>query len=120
MNCFLPKLLITSFIILQFSSCKKNNDPEFFIEATMNGVKWKGKSTGDYMAIGPDNSQMKIFIGNTQQGLQSFTFFNNSSLAPFFWNDTDFKLQNGYIAPFDSKLRIKWETTFENNVGQYY
>jgi hypothetical protein len=120
MNCLLPKLLITSFFLLWFSSCKKNNEPEFYIEATINGVRWQGKSTGDYLAIGPDNSQMKIFVGNTQQGLLSFTFFNNASLAPFYWNDTDFKLQNGYIAPFDSKLRIKWETTFENNVAKYY
>lgn len=112
--------LTAIFGIFYLPSCKKDNVSEYFIEATINGVKWKGRSTGNYLATASDNSQMRIFVGSTQQGLLSFNFFNNSSLAPFEWNDTDFKLQNGYIAPFDSKLLIKWETTFENNVDKYY
>jgi len=62
MNCLLPKLLITSLFLLLFSSCKKNDEAGYFIEASINGVKWKGKSTGDYLAIGPDKSQIKVFV----------------------------------------------------------
>jgi hypothetical protein len=120
MKFSLSGLLITSYSLLLFFFCKKNNDAGYFVEATINGVKWKGQSTGDYIAVGSDRSQIKIFVGETQQGVVSFNFFNNSSLTPFYWNDSDFKLQNGYVAPFDSRLRLKWETTFENNIEKYY
>jgi len=120
MNCLLLKLLITSLFLLLFSSCKKNDEAGYFIEASINGVKWKGKSTGDYLAIGPDKSQIKVFVGSTVQSPATFNFFTNSSLTPFYWNDSDFKLQNGFIAPFDSRLLMKFETTFENNIDKYY
>jgi hypothetical protein len=120
MRYFLTIFLLFPVSLVLLSSCKKNDEAGFFIEATINGVKWKANSTGDYLAARSDNSQMKVFIGKSDPDLGSFNFFSNSSLTPFYWNETDFTLQNGYIAPFDSKLLMKWETTFQNNIDKFY
>src|SRR5688572_13367407 len=101
-------LVIFLLSLLPLSSCKKDNDDEFFIEATINGSKWRGKSTGDFMATRSDNSQMKIFIDSSVQVSSSFNFFTDDMLDSFYDSSAEFELGDGYLAPFDSKLRLKW------------
>jgi hypothetical protein len=63
---------------------------------------------------------MKIFIDSTAPASGSFNFFTTDMLLSFYKSDAEFELVDGYLAPFDSKLRLKFETTFEKNIDQFF
>src|SRR5689334_13392909 len=95
-----------------FQSCRKDfSEDSFYIEATINGKKWKGKSTGKYTAVNSDGSQMRLFITTTPDPITSFNFFTiDPFTSSFYYSAAEFDMQDAFIAPFDSKMRFKWAT----------
>ena len=120
MKCYCLILFAIILCLFALSSCRKDNNDDFFIEATINGVKWRAKSNGDFTATKSDNSQMKIFIDPTAPASAGFNFFTNDLITSFYTSSAEFELQDGYLAPFDSRLRLKFETTFEKNIDQFF
>jgi hypothetical protein len=116
---------INFFILLLYCTCfscgkDSNNDSPYFIEAAINGVKWRGTSNGkEYIATSNDGSKMKISV-STPMGPQitDFNFFTNAGRTGIMDNNPDFMMQ-WVIGAYDSKIKIKWETTFENNIDRF-
>lgn len=115
----------TPFIILiittLFIACNKdaNHDSSFFIEAEINGVKWRSESTENYLATKSDNSKMKIYVATTNPPTGYFAFFANTFLTTSSYTNPDFTMQLFVIGAFDSQIRLKWETTAENNIERF-
>ena len=107
------------------SDCVKNSDDGFYIEAEINGVKWKGDNQpGDlyangYLAVG-GNSSMKLWI-NTPTGRppQTFNFssYDTLKLSNFSYKDT--LIYNCFLSMLDSKVKLNLNTIIEKGIDHF-
>ena len=97
-----PTRFIVLIITTLFIACNKDasDDNSFFIEAEINGVKWRGESTGNYLATKSDNSKMKIYVASTNPPTGYFSFFENASLTTSSYTNPDFTMQLFVIGAF--------------------
>jgi hypothetical protein len=121
MKHFSAKLLLVITISIFFSNCVRPDDDVYSVEAEINGVKWRGNVVDDpldgYMVAGDNNSKMKFWISS--DAIQTFNFFSNAALkkARYLYKDT--ALVDWFVGAYDSRMKVKLETTFENDIDHF-
>lgn len=114
-------VFIVIILSIFLSFCGKDSDDAASVEAEINGVKWRGNLVADpldgYLVAGDNNSKMKFWIKSNS--IQTFNFFSNGALkkSQFLYQDTT--LVNWFIGAYDSKMKVKLETTFENDLDRF-
>jgi hypothetical protein len=127
MKPFNPGSLIVVIILSLLISCGKDHDDNpYYIEAEMNGVKWRGNVTdrinGAFVASGNNGSKMLLWVSYPPTGdpFQPYSFHNTASLKfpQFYFKDT---VQLYFsIGAYDSKYKVKLKTIFENDIDRFY
>lgn len=125
MKPFFPGSLIIVVILSFLISCGKDHiESTYFIEAEMNGVKWRGNLTGKvsgaYEASGANGSKMLLWLFPPSiEDNQSYSFHNTASITfpQFYFKDT--LLLKYCIMPFDGKYKVKLKSTFENDIDRF-
>lgn len=125
MKPFYISSLIVVIISTLISCGKDDNDSPYFIEAEMNGVKWRGKVTdrinGGFVASGDKGTKMILWVHLPSVGdpYQPYSFHNTASMSyPQFYLK-DIVLLKWYVGPLDSKYKVKLKTTFENDIDRF-
>jgi len=115
------KVFIGIMISTFLSFCGKDSDGAAAVEAEINGVKWKGNLVVDpldgYLVAGDNNLKMKIWIKS--DSIQAFNFFSNASItkSQILYKDT--ALVYYFIGAYDSRMKVKLETAFENDIDRF-